>query len=369
MFRARTAPNLSFFAPSTFVRKVGHDLLFPSTATDIHVDEPYKLQVQGLSTKMYGFSVGYTLDRQIRNTFILRIYRDRTEEKMSREYRALKILKAHGIPVPTAFILEMDKRTIGEPFMIMEKIEGASASHFLRNEEHALTTVNMLAELLALVHRLDPTVLFHSNRLGNQSEFAQQRLSQIKKLINIEYITSLSPFRRRKYLDAAKNLEETKMKHFRQALVHGDFGPDHVLITQKGPVVVDWEGISSGDPAYDVGWTYHILMLEGRNVIDHRFVKFEEQKTANVDLREQFVKCYEKHTGRKLDNLEFYKDLVALGLAARYDLYLRLGPFSMFRNLLLIGAKQTFARTLFARSATKSFQNYCIRFLESRGIL
>ena len=37
-----------------------------------------------------------------------------------------------------------------------------------------------------------------------------------------------------------------------QALCHGDFHPDNVLITSKGPVIIDWMTAKAGDPWADV---------------------------------------------------------------------------------------------------------------------
>ena len=39
------------------------------------------------------------------------------------------------------------------------------------------------------------------------------------------------------------------------ALCHGDFHPGNVLLTRRGPVVIDWGSGSRGDPIGDVAWT------------------------------------------------------------------------------------------------------------------
>jgi aminoglycoside phosphotransferase (APT) family kinase protein len=322
---------------------------------------------------MHVFSIRYSLrDRLFRKLFVLRTYGDRSEERMAREYKTLKTLQAQGIPVPGTLLLETDRRTIGEPFMIMEKVNGVSASNFLNNEENALSTVDMLAKLLASLHKVEPKLLFQTNvsenTLSRALEFRESMLSQVRDRINIGYITSLSPFVRSKYLKAMMKLEETKMRPSRLALVHGDFGPDHVLLSQKGPIIVDWEGIRMGDPAYDVGWVYHIIRLEGQTFIDHRFVKASKRTSINFDLREEFVKCYEKYNGSKPANLEFYKDLLALKLAATFDLFVRPGFFSLSRSLRF-RPKEILSQTVFACSAIISFKKYCEFFLQDRNIL
>jgi len=358
----------------SFVKKSGYGLLFPTDAKDIQVSGLYSMRIQGLSNRMRVFSITYTSRKHLfRRIFVLRIYGNHSEERMSKEYRALKMLKAKGIPVPDALVLETDRRIIGEPFMIMEKITGVSASNFLDNSENASSTVDLLARLLVSIHKLEPKTLFQSSvledELAGAFEFRESMLSQVRYRINIGYITSLSPFVRSKYLKAVMRLEETKTRPSRLVLIHGDFGPDHVLLTQKGPVVVDWEGISVGDPAYDVGWVYHIIRLEGQTMIDHRFVKVPKRASAiNFDLGEEFVKYYENYCGSKAANLDFYKDLVAIRLATTLDLHVRPGLFFLSR-IFRLAPKEILSQTVFARSPIRSFKNYCESFLQDRNIL
>jgi uncharacterized protein (TIGR02172 family) len=46
-----------------------------------------------------------------------------------------------------------------------------------------------------------------------------------------------------------------------QALCHGDFHPDNVLITPEGPVIIDWMTAKAGDPWADVARTSLILTV------------------------------------------------------------------------------------------------------------
>jgi 5-methylthioribose kinase len=46
------------------------------------------------------------------------------------------------------------------------------------------------------------------------------------------------------------------------SLVHGDFSPKNVLVTPDAPVLVDWEVVHLGDPAFDVGMLSAHLLLK-----------------------------------------------------------------------------------------------------------
>jgi thiamine kinase len=45
------------------------------------------------------------------------------------------------------------------------------------------------------------------------------------------------------------------------ALCHGDYHPDNVLMTQSGPVIIDWGNASSGHPLADVARTELLLQM------------------------------------------------------------------------------------------------------------
>jgi len=45
------------------------------------------------------------------------------------------------------------------------------------------------------------------------------------------------------------------------ALCHGDYHPDNVLVTRNGPVIIDWSGASGGHPLADVARTALLLQI------------------------------------------------------------------------------------------------------------
>jgi aminoglycoside phosphotransferase (APT) family kinase protein len=47
-----------------------------------------------------------------------------------------------------------------------------------------------------------------------------------------------------------------------RTLVHGDLTPKNVLVTPDGAVLLDWEVVSTGDPAFDLGTVTAHLMLK-----------------------------------------------------------------------------------------------------------
>ncbi|MDQ2750639.1 MAG: phosphotransferase [Actinomycetota bacterium] len=42
-------------------------------------------------------------------------------------------------------------------------------------------------------------------------------------------------------------------------LLHGDLHPDNIILTERGPMVIDWANAARGDPAYDLADTWVVL--------------------------------------------------------------------------------------------------------------
>ena len=58
-----------------------------------------------------------------------------------------------------------------------------------------------------------------------------------------------------------------------ERLLHLDFHPDNVLLSARGPVVIDWANARAGDPALDVAMTWVICATSG-GAMGRLFTKF-----------------------------------------------------------------------------------------------
>ena len=74
------------------------------------------------------------------------------------------------------------------------------------------------------------------------------------------------------------------------AICHGDMHPGNVLVTASGPVVIDWETASRGDPAGDVARTLFLMHDGGIPAflprVQRRLTVFAKGRFASVYLRE-----------------------------------------------------------------------------------
>jgi aminoglycoside 2''-phosphotransferase len=64
-------------------------------------------------------------------------------------------------------------------------------------------------------------------------------------------------------------LEDEDLWRFAPCLVHGDIGPEHVLVSSEGDLagVLDWEDLSVGDPVADFAWLLHSRPSDGERAL------------------------------------------------------------------------------------------------------
>jgi aminoglycoside phosphotransferase (APT) family kinase protein len=171
-------------------------------------------------------------------------------------------LYAAGLPVPAAGeIIEID----GRFGLIYERIEGGSmADDLLGTPEPDGDAVVQLACVFADVHA-------QIHACGSIPEVPSQR--QLFSTV-IRRIAVLPPDLKEAVLKALDEMPEG------DRLCHGDFHPYNVLMSPRGPVVIDWNNAHIGNPLEDVARSK--LMLSGVSMS-------EPSQRSSIDL---FTKAY-----------------------------------------------------------------------------
>ncbi|MBN1919980.1 MAG: phosphotransferase [Anaerolineae bacterium] len=184
-------------------------------------------------------------------THILKLYRDWCPRHwVDYESRVAHAIVAAGIPTPAAGeIIEIE----GRRGIIYERVRAYSMLQDMqacpwRLWRHA----RALAELQAQVHRLVvPGLPRYRDELAHA----------------ISHATTLPESLRRLVLERLVTLPDG------DTLCHGDLHPDNVLLTERGPLIIDWMTAVSGSPWADVARTSMILSIGGR-AADKRQVPF-----------------------------------------------------------------------------------------------
>jgi hypothetical protein len=159
-------------------------------------------------------------------------------EWVKSEVYSTQVVHATGLHIPAVIDqIEID----GRNGIIYERIEGSSMLQVMRSKLLKLDHFSrLLAELHVDMHtRTVPQLPSIKDHLENSIRHASGISGQIKE-------TALAT------LDQLPDGE---------ALCHNDYHPDNILMTEEGPVIIDWITATRGDPMADVARTSLLLQI------------------------------------------------------------------------------------------------------------
>lgn len=174
-----------------------------------------------------------------------------------REAAVMRILRAHGYPVPAVLWEESDPAVLGHPFFVMEHVTG----HARTDDQGLDDMLRSLAQLHGLgadaVDEIAALDGLAAGRGPDQAIDAQLRHWHDVYRSAVEYPI---PLLERGFAWLRANLRATGPS----VIVHGDPGPGNALQDADGvAAVIDWEFAHAGDAAED--WAY-LALIRGRRL-------------------------------------------------------------------------------------------------------
>ena len=200
-----------------------------------------------------------------------------------REAALGRLVRAMGIAAPEVHsTVEIE----GRHGIVFERIEGPSMLDAIVSQPwRVLRLAPLLADLHARLHRAalpdDPDVTLR--RLTDELER------------KIGHFAHTPPEERAAALDRLTSLLRDGA-HSALCLCHGDFHPGNVILTARGPVIVDWNDATLGPPAADVART-EMLMLRGEIPSEIGGAKRVAIQTVRRLLHALYLRRYRTLTG------------------------------------------------------------------------
>ena len=160
--------------------------------------------------------------------------------KVDREYRATRAVCAARLPAPAAYERVQIQ---GRDGIVFERIEGVSMFKQVQARPWTLLkAVRQFAELHARIHDCAAPADLPSQRewIGGGIDAADLTLAEKQQA--------------RHHLSVLPDGE---------SLCHGDFHPDNIIFTARGPVIIDWGAATRGHRLGDVACTSRLIQKAG----------------------------------------------------------------------------------------------------------
>jgi aminoglycoside phosphotransferase (APT) family kinase protein len=265
----------------------------------------------GWESEMYSFHLehGPAEQRQCED-LILRIYPgDDAHGKSAREFHGMRRLHNAGYPVPRVLALEREDSPFGQPFVIMQRINGRMLWPLLfgspREQQDELLTV--FCELFVQLHALDWRPFVEDVARVDMADpyfFEDRWLEDGRRAIEELDMPGFLPIV--DWLGARKDQVPCR----RPSVVHQDFHPNNVLLRDDGSgVVIDWTQVDVADSRSDLAWTL-VLVSSYRG----------------SEWRERILREYERLAGGGVEQIEHFEVSACAKRLASVTASLLLGP-------------------------------------------
>ena len=233
-----------------------------------------------------------------------------TAHDMGREYRVMSGLGSTDVPVPRMLHFCTDVEVLGQPFYVMERVEGhivttALPDGYAQTPDERRVLSNGLVDVLARLHSVD-YVAAGLGEFGRPDGYLSRQVARWSKQWDATRLEGLE------VVDAlAASLTAQLPSTQRNTVVHGDYRLDNTMLhpTEVGRInaVLDWEMSTLGDPLADLG----ILLVYWAQESDPDLRKQGAPVGAVTSLpgfltRDEVAQGYAERTGLSVDELPWY---------------------------------------------------------------
>ena len=207
-----------------------------------------------------------------------------------REYKATRAVYEAGLPVPACYeLIEIE----GRSGIVFERVDGVSMMRYVQRKPWTtFRLTRQLAELHAHIHRCACPVELPSQREWFASRIEGVDLSESEKETVRRSLAALP--------DGA-------------SICHGDFHPENVLLTSRGPVVIDWDSATRGHPLGDVACTSRLFRNAGLPPGVPRFMRLLV-KCSRSALHRTYLKRYLQVQSGSRTQIEEWQNTIAAAL-------------------------------------------------------
>lgn len=263
------------------------------------------------------------------------------------EYAVLRQLEDTDIDAPRPVRFCGDESVLGGPFFLMTRLDGTAVPwggqlpDRYRLPEGRTALSHWLIDTLVGIHDLD------TGPFEQVCDVQHPADSVTGAVDRIERATAVTGHELPILWDVADWLLANAPARSSTSLVHGDYKPDNVLVTETGMAtlsgVIDWEATTIGDPLVDLGFllffwrhpadpTPDVTALESVSTTSDVVDQLRETNErgfwpftghAGSLTRRELVSRYERQTGQSFEHERFYRALAPFSVASVWETFHR----------------------------------------------
>lgn len=217
-------------------------------------------------------------------------------ESIEREARVGRVVGELGLPV--AAVKEVIE-VAGRHGIVFERVGNGRTmlQEFAAKPWRLNSLIRMFTELHLEMHR-------HS--LPELPSLQKRLAERIRRMTDGDFPDNLREFAERAKAAALARLGELPED---DRLCHGDFHPDNIIMSRRGPVIIDWSDATKGNPAADVARTRLLISVgapvEGR--ISGWLAKLARKRVLSL-----YTKLYLARSSISSESIEAWQLPVAL---------------------------------------------------------
>jgi aminoglycoside phosphotransferase (APT) family kinase protein len=246
-----------------------------------------------------------------------------TAHDMAREYRIVAALGDTDVPVAEAVALCEDTDVIGVPFAVVSFVDGVvlqdGQDAAALTEAQARGAATALVDALASLHAVDYTAV-GLGEFGRPAGYLERQIRRWRGQWDRVATRDLPALDR-----LADALARACPPQAGETIVHGDYRLDNTILAHDYAglaAIVDWEMATLGDPLADLGLLQVYWDDATESVLG---VRHAPSANPGFGTADELAARYAERTGRRLDNLGFYRALgyfklavIAEGIHQRY---------------------------------------------------
>ena len=244
---------------------------------------------------------------------------------MGREHRIISALAETDVPVPATYGLCQDKEVNGQPFYMMQFVDGvvphdAEIAETIPEQERRSAGEHII-DVLATLHLVNPDDI----GLGNLARKEAYLQRQLKRWTQQWVATKTHEIPEME--ESARLLHEDMPEQVGSAIVHGDYRIGNMMIQDgRMAALLDWELCTLGDPLADLGYLLNNWSAPGESGADSSTTAGASPTgVGGFPDRDYLCDVYQRTTGRDLTRINYYRAFshwrlgaIAQGVYKRY---------------------------------------------------